>query len=152
MTRETTLIGMAAFPGADRSVAHARRFAREVLGPGPVAETVELCVSELVTNAVRHSASGGGGQVTVVLVADGDVIRGEVTDDGAAGSTPHVRTEPHGDGGRGMLIVDALSTRWGVTSLPPGTTVWFECSLMTDPVYRPQAPDPRTGTRASGVE
>ncbi|MFF5259977.1 ATP-binding protein [Actinomadura viridis] len=127
MTRETTLIGVATFPGAGRSVAHARRFVREVLGPEPVADTVELCVSELVTNAVRHSASGDGGQVTVAVIADGDVIRGEVTDDGAAGSTPHVRDEPCAEGGRGMMIVDALSTRWGVTSAPPGATVWFEC-------------------------
>ncbi|MES9536570.1 MULTISPECIES: ATP-binding protein [unclassified Actinomadura] len=128
MTRETALIGTAAFPGTGRSVARARRFVREVLGTGPVADTVELCVSELVTNAVRHSASGDGGQITVTVAADGDVIRGEVTDDGAADSTPHVRGAARDEGGRGMMIVDALTTRWGVTPAPPGVTVWFECS------------------------
>ncbi|WP_179278962.1 ATP-binding protein [Actinomadura mexicana] len=128
MARERKRIGTVTLPGTDRSVAHARRFVREVLGPEPVADAVELCVSELVTNAVRYSASGDGGQVAIAVIADGDVIRGEVTDDGAAGSTPRVRDEPSCEGGRGMMIVDALSTRWGVTSARSGTTVWFECS------------------------
>lgn len=120
------LFGVAAFPGVDRSPALARRFVREVLGANPAADTVELCVSELVTNAVRHSASGDGGRVTVA--EDGDVIRCEVTDDGGTPSTPRVRDDLSAEHGRGLIIIDAVCTRWGVTPGPASVTVWCECT------------------------
>jgi hypothetical protein len=121
------LFGVAAFPGVDRSPALARRFVREVLGANPAADTVELCVSELVTNAVRHSASGDGGRVTVAVAEDGDVIRCEVTDEGGTPSTPRVRHDPSAEHGRGLIIIDAVCTRWGVTPGPASVTVWCEC-------------------------
>ncbi|MEO3827487.1 ATP-binding protein [Actinomadura sp. B10D3] len=122
------LFGVAVFPGVDRSPALARRFVREVLGANPAADTVELCVSELVTNAVRYSASGDGGRVTVAIAEDGDVIRCEVTDDCGTPSTPHLRDDPGAEHGRGLIIVDAVCTRWGVTPGPESVTVWCECT------------------------
>jgi anti-sigma regulatory factor (Ser/Thr protein kinase) len=79
-----------------------------------------LVVSELATNAVMH----GQGAIRLRLqVNDGDVW-GEVID--AGGGFEHELREagPDATSGRGLLIVDRLTTRWGVHE---GTThVWFE--------------------------
>ncbi|MEO3830011.1 ATP-binding protein [Actinomadura sp. B10D3] len=120
------LSGVATFPGVSRSAGRARAFVREVLGTNASADTVELCVSELVANAVCHSASGDGGQVTVAIGVNGDRVRVEVTDDGDAGSAPHVMDDPSAEHGRGLMVVDALAARWGVIPGPTGSTVWFE--------------------------
>jgi anti-sigma regulatory factor (Ser/Thr protein kinase) len=68
-------------------VALVRRFARTTLGPDhPCLDDVRLCLSELVTNAVKHSDSARPGGLVDVLIAGGHmVIRVEVTDDGARG-------------------------------------------------------------------
>ncbi len=88
-----------------------------------VREDTVLLATELVTNAVRH----GRGEVTVRLWPGPDVVRVEVSD-----ANPH-RPEPGGydldaEDGRGLLIVGALSSRWGTAPLPGGVgkTVWFE--------------------------
>jgi anti-sigma regulatory factor (Ser/Thr protein kinase) len=86
-------------------------------------EDTVLLATELVTNAVRHGRS----EVSVRLWPGPDVVRVEVSD-----ANPH-RPEPGGydldaEDGRGLLIVGALSSRWGTAPLPGGTgkTVWFE--------------------------
>jgi serine phosphatase RsbU (regulator of sigma subunit)/anti-sigma regulatory factor (Ser/Thr protein kinase) len=86
-------------------------------------EDTVLLATELVTNAVRH----GRGDVAVRLWPGPDVVRVEVSD-----ANPH-RPEPGGydldaEDGRGLLIVGALSSRWGTAPLPGGAgkTVWFE--------------------------
>lgn len=81
-----------------------------------------LVVSELVTNAVVH----GGGMVTVRLRPTASGVRIEVADSGAG--EPEVReAPPEGElraGGYGLLIVDALSDRWGVEREGTAKTVW----------------------------
>jgi serine/threonine-protein kinase RsbW len=53
-------------------------------------------------------------------------VRVEVTDPGSGFSKPRVGPPaPDALGGRGLLIVDRLATRWGVSSGSP-TRVWFE--------------------------
>jgi len=81
---------------------------------------VALVVSELVNNAVVH----GYGDIAVKLQLDGDVLRGEVTDEGG-GFEHDVRARGVRDiSGRGLLIVETLTSGWGVHE---GTThVWFE--------------------------
>lgn len=105
----------------------ARRFAAETLhrwGCDGVGEVVGLLVSELVTNAVLHARS----DIDVVLTHPGNRIRVEVSD-GSAGQ-PIVRRYT-GDSmtGRGLALVEELSTQWGVNSDPPGKTVWFELAV-----------------------
>ena len=84
---------------------------------------VQLVATELVTNAYLH----GEPPVRFELhnPPDGGVVRVEVTDAGP--EMPQVRhpdvTETHG---RGLLLVEAYSTRWGVITSAEGKTVWVE--------------------------
>ena len=105
-------------------VSAARRFVASVLRSWRMPELVggdaELLVSELVTNAVRY----GGRPLGVALSWDGDHLRLEVGDQSA--SRPVVRPRSQeSTGGRGMQLVDALATGWGVDPLPGGgKRVW----------------------------
>jgi anti-sigma regulatory factor (Ser/Thr protein kinase) len=82
-----------------------------------------LAVSELITNAVLH----GDGPVEVRVSHRPGLLRVEVTDDGRA--VPLPRHAGLGDErGRGLHIVDAVTSRWGVAPKRSGRgkTVWFE--------------------------
>ncbi|MER6944478.1 ATP-binding protein [Nonomuraea sp. NPDC000554] len=102
----------------------ARRLVRSQLGGwgcGEHCEVAELLVSELVTNALRH---GSGGPVLTLTSADG-TLRCEVEDESPA----PVRTCPalgDDEGGRGLLLIDALSSSWGTGRTGRGKVVWFE--------------------------
>jgi anti-sigma regulatory factor (Ser/Thr protein kinase) len=108
------------------SIADARRHVRYALDDHTdpdVIDRVELVVSELVTNAVRH---GPGEPISLRLVAEPDGgVRGEVVDQGDGHGEVVLRDEYERleEGGRGLLIVDSLSTDWGVE--PGSTHVWF---------------------------
>jgi anti-sigma regulatory factor (Ser/Thr protein kinase) len=128
------------FPGTTEAVGHARRFVAGVLGGDcPGLDDVLLMVSELATNAVRHTASGAPGgwfDLTVSVSAAAGVIRVTVTDCGSA-SEPCMR--PGGahpgelDGGRGLSLVNALADKWGYTGDQHGRVVWFELSARARP-------------------
>jgi anti-sigma regulatory factor (Ser/Thr protein kinase) len=127
MSGETTVLGVITLAGVASSVASARGFVRRTLGPPhPALDDVALCVSELATNAIKHTPTGDGGKITVGLTAVGSVIRAEVTNDGVAGSRPHARNDPEAEDGRGILIVEAVATTWGVIEQAGATTVWAE--------------------------
>ena len=84
-------------------------------------DDISLIVTELVANAIRHA--GTDIEVTVRRTRDG--IRLEVWD----GSTRPLRPRAalsSDEGGRGLLLVDALSTRYGVQGEPDGKRVWVE--------------------------
>ncbi|WP_445025889.1 ATP-binding protein [Streptomyces sp. SAS_270] len=86
-------------------------------------DTVELLVSELVTNALLHTAS----RFRLTLTAAHGVLRCEVAD--SCRRSPRVFgtgvTEDR-ENGRGMFLVDALARRWGCHQDGSGKTVWFE--------------------------
>jgi anti-sigma regulatory factor (Ser/Thr protein kinase) len=113
------------FPNHASAVAAARAF---VLGVLPdlaqqTRERVELMVSELTTNAVKHAHS----RFNVTVVADGRRVRVEVNDEGER--TPVRRhPQPTDAGGRGLMIVQALSDEWGVDVHDGDKTVWFSLS------------------------
>lgn len=124
---DAPLTGSITLPGIERSVAYGRRFVRDTLGPRhPALDRVALAVSELATNAIMHTPSGDGGQVTIGISATGPLVRVEVTNDGRAATKPRVRREAGAESGRGILIVDALADAWGVIEGADTTTVWAE--------------------------
>lgn len=87
-------------------------------------DDVKLLVSELVTNAVRHPQDNG--RIELEVAATSDNVRVVVSDPGTGFTKPKVGAPPADQfGGRGLLIVDRIASRWGVT---PGrrTQVWFE--------------------------
>ncbi|MGQ4443060.1 ATP-binding protein [Streptomyces violaceoruber] len=93
-------------------------------------DTVILVVAELAANAVLHGRVPGR-DFALSLSHDESrgVVRIEVTDTHPA--QPARRTPgTDEDGGRGLLLVDALAAEWGVRArLGPGKTVWAECAL-----------------------
>ena len=111
------------FPHEPESVPAARRFATSVLlgVPAETLEAVELMVSELSTNCIRHTNSG----FDLTISRAGGDIRVEATD--GAGGTPEMRSpKPTDPSGRGLKIIDMLASDWGVDHSPAtGKTVWF---------------------------
>jgi anti-sigma regulatory factor (Ser/Thr protein kinase) len=87
-----------------------------------------LLISELVTNSIVHAGHCGGDAIRVRAASDGATARVEVCDRARDGSLPAVRrgTSPFATGGRGLMLVDALSDRWGMDTCARGTCVWFE--------------------------
>jgi anti-sigma regulatory factor (Ser/Thr protein kinase) len=107
-----------------RSVAEARGHVRASLcsvADADTLECVELVVSELVTNAVRH---GPGEPITLRLAADGSGgVAGEVEDQGDGVIAIRERDVGTAVGGLGLRVVDELTSAWGVN--PGSTRVWF---------------------------
>ncbi|WSM71079.1 serine/threonine-protein phosphatase [Streptomyces cellulosae] len=107
----------------DAAPGRARRLARRQLsrwGMDELSDSVELLVSEVVTNAVRYASR----PVTLRLLRT-DVLRCEVGDD--VPQLPRLRQARATDeGGRGLYLVNRLARRWGATRLSTGKVVWFE--------------------------
>ncbi|MEW1642953.1 MULTISPECIES: SpoIIE family protein phosphatase [unclassified Streptomyces] len=107
----------------DSAPGQARRLARRALarwGMEDMSDSVELLVSEVVTNAVRYASR----PVTLRLLRT-DVLRCEVGDD--VPQLPRLRQARATDeGGRGLYLVNRLARRWGATRLSTGKVVWFE--------------------------
>ncbi|QXJ20762.1 ATP-binding protein [Actinomadura graeca] len=128
------VIGAVTLPGVTRSVGYARWFLRDMLPTGhPVLDDLVTVGSETVCNAIAHTASGKGGRVTISLLAGGDLYRLEVADDGADGRRPRVRVADGAEGGRGLRIVEALSSRWGFWADGHRTVVWAEFRFGNPP-------------------
>jgi len=115
------------FRGTPASVPEARRFVAELLAGCPARETLMTCVSELCANAIAHTASGNGGVFTVEVDRPRDgVARVAVTDDGGASVPAAGALDLMAEGGRGLAMVAACTTRWGFADAYPGRTVWAE--------------------------
>lgn len=116
---------LAAHPG---SPAQARRLTRARLNGWSVCEdtcdTAALVVSELVTNAIVHTAS----EHIVCELNDGaERVRIAVRDEGCAPGEPHpMAARPDDEHGRGLLLVDALCEAWGAHEQGPGLVVWAD--------------------------
>ena len=119
------------FVGAPASVGEARRFvAHGLVGVAPeTLDSVVVMVSELATNAVKHS----GTDFDLRFEYDGHVLRVEVADTGPG--EPQLRQPtPDESRGRGLQIVRQLSDDWGVRDRPDGEAgkvVWFELSAQS---------------------
>jgi len=110
------------------SVRLVRSFVREAIAARTddpeVLDAAVLLASELATNVVDHARTPFTVEVTVEEAA----ARFEVSDGSSV--APAVRDLLDGDErGRGLRILDALATEWGVSSSDSGKAVWFSISL-----------------------
>ncbi|MFE7481725.1 ATP-binding protein [Streptomyces sp. NPDC057552] len=118
----------ATYSAEPTSVGPARRYVREAaayqepsIGEDAL-DTLELLASELVTNAVRYGSEPGD-SFKVTVAAEPGKCRVEVHD--TRRRTPRLR--PVSDQrvrGRGLHLVEALASRWGVAERPFGKVVW----------------------------
>ena len=132
----STSLPLGALPGATPC---ARLHARAVLtewGLVDLAEAAELVVSELVTNAVQASTApngrpryDGAGMPVVVLRMASDRIRLLIEVwDVIPGAPAAGRAGPDDEGGRGLMLVEAMCERWNWQTVSgwPGKLVWAE--------------------------
>ncbi|WP_017600665.1 ATP-binding protein [Nocardiopsis lucentensis] len=122
------------FGGTPEQVGRIRTWCAGATGLGEeAAAVVEMVVSELVTNAVRHSASGGRcGRVKVTVeVLPGQIVLVSVTDDGPRALRPitvptlTTHTSDTAMCGRGLRLVAALAEKWWWTGFRGSPlTVW----------------------------
>lgn len=112
-----------------QAVGHARRFTRRTLRSwnvtGDAQDAVLLIVSELVTNALVHT----DGRVRLDLTLVNHRLRVAVAD-----SSPRTPIKPtsigwEATGGRGILLVEAMSAAWGSLPVSGGKQVWSEVTL-----------------------
>ncbi|WP_282701267.1 SpoIIE family protein phosphatase [Streptomyces sp. CC219B] len=108
-------------------VGRARAVVREQLhdwGLARLADTAELLVGELVTNAVRHAHV----RPVELRLVRGDTLLCEVDDDDH--ELPTLLSAGPGDEfGRGLRVVSTLAREWGTSRTNAGKTVWFELTL-----------------------
>jgi anti-sigma regulatory factor (Ser/Thr protein kinase) len=107
------------------SAAAARAFVTATLRDWGLETTTDIAVllaDELVTNAIVHA----GSELGVTVVAHARQLRVNVSD--ASHALPVVQEEEGHlrESGRGLHLVDALATAWGVIPHAAGKTVWFE--------------------------
>lgn len=124
----------------------ARRWVRHELQGGgdppstvtdTVADTVELLLTEVVTNAVVHAATGStvrlrlGPEGVYVEVADRSAAPlrpaaepGEPAEPGAP-AVPGEDLESTAQGGRGLQLLESLAQQWGWRTVAGGKVVWF---------------------------
>ncbi|WP_229867994.1 ATP-binding protein [Streptomyces chryseus] len=116
------------FTVGEHSARHLRRIVRTFLACWDMAEltdAAELALTELVANVVRHVP---GRHCTLLVLRRPGGLRVEVAD---RCPDPARRRGGEGgelaEGGRGLMLVEAVTDRWGTVPVPGGKTVWFEC-------------------------
>jgi anti-sigma regulatory factor (Ser/Thr protein kinase) len=100
------------------------------------ADAVALLVAELSSNAVLHGrVPGRDFELRLTYDRAVGLVRVEVSDTHPGQpKPPESSPAPEtADGGRGLLLVDAVASRWGVSERPgPGKTVWAECAMEAE--------------------
>ncbi|GAO11090.1 ATP-binding protein [Streptomyces lydicamycinicus] len=118
-----------------RAPSRARRLVREQLARwelNELADTTELLVSELVTNALAHGC--GPIRLCMSLSCQNRTLRCTIVD--ACPALPRLSlTQQDEEHGRGLFLLDRLAARWGSRRTAVGKTVWFEVrtSISTSP-------------------
>ncbi|HET7312290.1 MAG TPA: GAF domain-containing protein [Mycobacteriales bacterium] len=113
-------------PADTSSPARARAIVSDVLHRWHLAElddAATLLVSELVTNGVRHA---GTGMRLVLTRQSPSQVRIAVTDKAPEADIRPRRSDNSAEGGRGLFLVEHLSSGWGSVADGAGKTVWFE--------------------------
>ena len=130
-TDDLTLTARIVLADDPRAAKAGRRFLREFLAraevPESVAEAAELCLSELVTNAIMHA----GGRSELRATVEPTLVTVSVRDRGGLpmDAEPDSNPDPLRVDGRGLQLVAALADRWGSERDAVGTSVWFALEL-----------------------
>jgi anti-sigma regulatory factor (Ser/Thr protein kinase) len=127
---EVTEASVVLLPFAASSVGVARRRLMSDLTAAEVYDSavcdVALVISELFSNALRHAAPLPGATIRVAWRIDPGSVQVSVSDGGGP-TVPELGEPTQGaTGGRGLRIVEKLSSRWGTSTGTDGTTVWAE--------------------------
>ena len=129
-----------AFPGDPAQMGALRRWLEQLLPPCPSRDDVASVAVELCTNAVRHTVSGQG-SFAVEVTWTAQMVRVAVFDSGAPDG-PRVIEDPLREDGRGLLMVNTLSARRGVTGDARGRVVWADILWAGQSVPgQPEFPD-----------
>jgi serine/threonine-protein kinase RsbW len=114
-------------PVAPEAAAEARHALDPLSGalPDGRMRDVQLLVSELVTNAVRHANLAAGDVIDLVIELADHTLRVEVHDPGGGFVPSAPSPDPARPSGWGLYLVAELADRWGVHS-DDETLVWFE--------------------------
>ena len=119
---------LALTPSAETG-SHARRALRQLLDSARVdrdtTDTAVLLATELVTNAVEH----GRGSAYLDAAVQDRAIRLEVSDSSTVVPQPNTAVSELDERGRGLLLIEALASRWGVLPRSDGKTVWCELDI-----------------------
>jgi anti-sigma regulatory factor (Ser/Thr protein kinase) len=134
-------------PATPASVAVARRrLTADLLAVGifdtAIADAA-LVISELLSNALRHAHPLPGSRLQVAWAVDGGLVEVAVSDAGSSTRPCQAHAPLDALGGRGLGIVEHLSSAWGVRIDDVGLTVW---AVLPAPVRRKAATPPRLPT------
>ena|ERR1035441_3750620 len=113
-------------PRSPESARNARSAVRSALADldGRVVEMSALLVDELVANAVLH----GEGPISLAVGVQSDCVRIAVADEGR-GRPVRQAPSSYSETGRGLSIVNAAASQWGVEATDQGKSVWFELEI-----------------------
>jgi serine phosphatase RsbU (regulator of sigma subunit)/anti-sigma regulatory factor (Ser/Thr protein kinase) len=155
------LVADATYDPGSAAVPAARRFVRETLtswqvpGSDDLLADAELLTSELVTNAVLHAET----PVRVTCRAHRCEVQVSVLDRQPERTIPGPdrMADAHREAGRGLVLLAALSSSWGVTYAPAAKTVWFRlqpggAGLAHQDAYAATAPDRVDGFGQAGPD
>jgi anti-sigma regulatory factor (Ser/Thr protein kinase) len=119
-------------PADLRSPARARHALDDVESriPSDVLERFRLAVTELVTNAILHAGLSPNDVLNLVVRISDHQLRVEVTNAGASFDPTPRPVEPMGESGRGLMLVERTTDRWGMKRAD-GVRLWFEIDLPT---------------------
>ena len=100
---------------------HQTRLVLQLWRLGDLTWPAEVLISELAANVVRHART----RFTVTITWDGLTLMADVSDASPLPPRPPVAAHPEDEGGRGLLLVDAIASDWSVDRHRHGKTVWF---------------------------
>ena len=116
------------FPGHPLQLSLMRRWLKLLLPDCAALDDVLAVANELATNAVCHTLSGQGGWFAVEVARAPELVRVAVADQGGP-SVPALSDGPDGEHGRGLAVVQALSTRTGLAGDANGRQVWADIAF-----------------------
>jgi anti-sigma regulatory factor (Ser/Thr protein kinase) len=115
-------IGLAGDPTSARE---ARAFVRMAMHEQvnlDILQDILLVASEMVSNVIRHART----PLTLNVVIHPTRVRLVVTDGAVPFTGPRATATDDAESGRGMGIIEALCTDWGVEDTPIGKSIWAE--------------------------